>query len=104
MMTPCARPDVGRAARMERAMVYINSTNKELIFDAIRAMYTNIARDPARGYHVPTGAEACRLVGYPAEQIALLPTQAVESFAGVGYPFAANVIRKGDTVLDIGSG
>jgi SAM-dependent methyltransferase/TusA-related sulfurtransferase len=28
----------------------------------------------------------------------------VESFAGVGYPFAANVIRAGDTVLDIGSG
>jgi SAM-dependent methyltransferase/TusA-related sulfurtransferase len=28
----------------------------------------------------------------------------VESFAGVGYPFAANVISAGDTVLDIGSG
>src|SRR5258705_8790195 len=89
---------------MERAMVYINSTKKELIFDAIRAMYTDIARDPARGYHVPTGAEACKFVGYPTEQLLRLPTCAVESFAGVGYPFAANVIRKGDTVLDIGSG
>ena len=36
--------------------------------------------------------------------IARLPACAVESFAGVGYPFAANVIRAGDTVLDIGSG
>jgi len=89
---------------MERAMVYINSTKKELIFDAIRAMYTDIARDPARGYHVPTGQEACKFVGYPTEQLLRLPTCAVESFAGVGYPFAANVIRKGDTVLDIGSG
>ena len=29
---------------------------------------------------------------------------AVESFAGVAYPFASNVIGEGDTVLDIGSG
>ena len=43
-------------------------------------------------------------VGYPAEQLVGVPATAVESFAGVGYPFAANVIRAGDTVLDIGSG
>src|SRR5438477_642260 len=29
---------------------------------------------------------------------------AVESFAGVAYPFASNVIGEGDIVLDIGSG
>jgi ubiquinone/menaquinone biosynthesis C-methylase UbiE len=42
--------------------------------------------------------------GYPAEDLELLPPSAVESFAGVGYPFAARVIRHGDVVLDIGSG
>jgi arsenite methyltransferase len=98
-----ARPPSG-LLRMERAMVYINSTNKELIFDVIRAMYSDIARDPTRGYHVPTGEAACTFVGYPTEQLARLPSCAVESFAGVGYPFAANVIRSGDIVLDIGSG
>jgi len=85
-------------------MVYVRSANRELIFSAIRAMYTDIARDPARGYHVPVGPAACALVGYPAEQVGRVPAVAVESFAGVGYPFAANVIRTGDTVLDIGSG
>src|SRR5437660_18036 len=85
-------------------MVYITSQNRNLILDAIRAMYTNIACDPARGYHVPTGNTACMFVGYPAEQLVGLPASAVESFAGVGYPFAANVMRAGDTVLDIGSG
>jgi ubiquinone/menaquinone biosynthesis C-methylase UbiE len=34
----------------------------------------------------------------------MLPASAVESFAGVGYPFAADVIRRGDVVIDIGSG
>ena len=83
-------------------MVYITSKNRDLIFDAIRAMYTGIAREPARGYHVPTGNPACTFVGYPAEQLAGLPASAVESFAGVGYPFVANVMRAGDTVLDVG--
>ena len=85
-------------------MVYTSSANRDVIFDAVRAMYADIARYPARGYHVPTGRTACTFVGYPDEQLARLPKSAVESFAGVGYPFAANVIRPGDTVLDIGSG
>src|SRR3981081_3270830 len=85
-------------------MVYIPSANKHVIFDAVRAMYTDVARHPERGYHFPTGLAACAFVGYPSEQVARLPACAVESFAGVGYPFAANVIRAGDTVLDIGSG
>src|SRR6185295_4585199 len=84
--------------------VYINGAKRELIFDAIRSMYTDVAEHPARGYHVPIGHAACTLVGYPAAQLSRLPPSAVESFAGVGFPFAANVIRSGDTVLDIGSG
>jgi SAM-dependent methyltransferase/TusA-related sulfurtransferase len=85
-------------------MVYIASTKKNVIFEAVRAMYTDVARDPARGYHFPTGHAACTFVGYPDDELGRLLPAAVESFAGVGYPFAANVIRAGDTVLDIGSG
>jgi SAM-dependent methyltransferase len=33
-----------------------------------------------------------------------VPAAALESFAGVGFPFLAGVIRDGDVVLDIGSG
>jgi SAM-dependent methyltransferase/TusA-related sulfurtransferase len=85
-------------------MVYVASGKRDLIFEAVRAMYTDVARHPDRSYHFPTGAAACEFVGYPPERIDRLPASAVESFAGVGYPFAANVIRQGDTVLDIGSG
>ena len=85
-------------------MVYVASGKREQILDAVRAMYTDVARDPGRGYHIPVGRAACVLVGYSGVQFDQLPASAVESFAGVGYPFAANVIRPGDTVLDIGSG
>lgn len=85
-------------------MVAILSNEREVIFDAVRRMYADVARMPDREFHFPTGRRACEILGYPAEQLDRLPPAAVESFAGVGYPFAADVIRAGDTVLDIGSG
>jgi arsenite methyltransferase len=85
-------------------MVAILSNQREVIFEAVRRMYTEVAVAPGREFHFPTGRRACEFVGYPAQELALLPMSAIESFAGVGYPFAAGVMRQGDTVLDIGSG
>jgi SAM-dependent methyltransferase len=80
------------------------SDKKEFIFKAVEEMYTDVASRPGAVFHFPTGRLACLFVGYPADQLDCLPAEATESFAGVGYPFAANVIREGDAVLDIGSG
>lgn len=85
-------------------MVAIVSDKREFILRAVAEMYTDVAEHPLKGFHFPTGRLACLFVGYPAEQLDLLPAAATESFAGVGYPFAANVIREGDRVLDVGSG
>lgn len=85
-------------------MVVITANQRDIIFDAVRTMYTEVATRPEQEFHFPTGRAACEFVGYPAEDLALLPDRAVESFAGVGYPFAARVIEPGDVVLDIGSG
>jgi arsenite methyltransferase len=85
-------------------VVAILSQERDVIFDAVRRMYTDVARMPDHEFHFPTGRRACEILGYPAEQLDRLPAAAVESFAGVGYPFAAGMIRRGDTVLDIGSG
>lgn len=85
-------------------MVAIVSDKREFIFRAVAEMYTDVARHPLKGFHFPTGRLACLFVGYPAAQLDRLPATAVESFAGVGYPFAVGAIREGDTVLDIGSG
>lgn len=80
------------------------SNNKEYIFKAVDEMYTDVASHPDTVFHFPTGRSACLFVGYPVSQLDALPAEATESFAGVGYPFAADVIRPGDAVLDIGSG
>jgi SAM-dependent methyltransferase len=80
------------------------SDKKEFIFKAVEEMYTDVASRPGAMFHFPTGRLACLFVGYPADQLDCLPEEATESFAGVGYPFAAGVIRQGDAVLDVGSG
>lgn len=85
-------------------MVVVTSNERDVIFDAVRAMYTSVADRPEEEYHFPTGRPACEYVGYPARQLDRLPAAALESFAGVGYPFAAEVIEPGDVILDVGSG
>ncbi|MBI4547080.1 MAG: methyltransferase domain-containing protein, partial [Ignavibacteriae bacterium] len=84
------------------------TTNKEelreRILSAVQEMYAEVASCPTRGFHFPTGRTACEYVGYPEDELDAIPASAVESFAGVGYPFKANVIRRGDIVLDVGSG
>ncbi|MGQ0813064.1 MAG: methyltransferase domain-containing protein [Gemmatimonadota bacterium] len=85
-------------------MVVVTSLQRDVIFDAVRSMYTEVAGSPEKQFHFPTGRSACVWVGYPESELERVPARAVESFAGVGYPFAANVICAGDVVLDIGSG
>lgn len=85
-------------------MVAILGYSRDQILAAVKGMYSEVASSPGAPFHFPVGREACRLVGYPAEELDTLPDAAVESFAGVGYPFRAGAIRHGDTVLDIGSG
>jgi SAM-dependent methyltransferase len=74
------------------------------ILDAVRQMYEDVAVCPTKEFHFPTGRNACIYVGYPADELDTIPASAVESFAGVGYPFLADGIEPGDTVVDIGSG
>jgi arsenite methyltransferase len=77
---------------------------RERIFTAVQEMYTEVASFPGKTFHFPTGRWACEFVGYPDNELDTIPYTAIESFAGVGYPFRANIICPGDRILDIGSG
>ncbi|HXF54435.1 MAG TPA: methyltransferase domain-containing protein [Hyphomicrobiaceae bacterium] len=85
-------------------MVAIVGFDKEQILSAVRQMYREVATAPSKQFHFPTGRTACLYVGYPESLIEGVPASALESFAGVGCPFAAGLIRPGDVVLDVGSG
>lgn len=85
-------------------MVAITKFGRDEIFTAVKKMYTDVANKPETKFHFPTGRSICEILGYPANQLDAIPDTAYESFAGVGYPFRCTVIKKGDVVLDIGSG
>lgn len=85
-------------------MVAVLGFSKEEIREAVKDMYTIVAEEPQTPLHFPTGRRACLQAGYSQSQIDQLPEEVVESFAGVGCPFRADIIKPGQTVLDIGSG
>lgn len=71
---------------------------------AIQHEYEDVAACPAKGFHFHVGRLLADRLGYPAEAVGALPDAAVESFAGVGNPFALGALRPGETVVDLGSG
>ncbi|MDH4070431.1 MAG: methyltransferase domain-containing protein [Ignavibacteria bacterium] len=77
---------------------------RERIINAVQDLYAEVACKPSKEFHFPTGRPACEYVGYPTSELDRIPETALESFAGVGYPFAAEVLESGMTILDIGSG
>ncbi len=85
-------------------MVAILGFSREKVIAAVQEMYTAVATAPGSRFHFPVGRDACLKVGYPPEVLEGLPEAALESFAGVGYPFRAAAVRSGQAVLDIGSG
>ncbi|HET9949245.1 MAG TPA: hypothetical protein VFQ22_10015 [Longimicrobiales bacterium] len=73
----------------------IGALQRDVIVDAVKRMYSEVARSPERGFHFPTGRSACDYVGYPVDDLDTLPARTLASFAGVACPFAAGVIRPG---------
>ncbi len=71
---------------------------------AIQDEYTDVAACPMKGFHFHTGRLLADRLGYPSKRVATLPDAAVESFAGVGNPFAWGEPDPGETVLDMGAG
>jgi SAM-dependent methyltransferase len=71
---------------------------------AIKEEYAEVAACPLKGFHFHTGRFLAARLGYPADRVDALPEPVVESFAGVGNPFAWGEPTPGETVLDLGSG
>jgi SAM-dependent methyltransferase len=76
----------------------------EVLRREVQHKYTEVAESPEHTFHFHHGRPLAEMLGYPMDKVDTMPAQAVESFAGVGNPFALGPIQTGDTVLDVGSG
>lgn len=70
----------------------------------VRGKYRDVALDPGAQHHFHTGRFLARHLGYPGEWVDEVPEPVIESFAGVGDPFALRPLDPGDRVIDVGSG
>jgi arsenite methyltransferase len=71
----------------------------------IQNVYSEVARDPKKGYHFHTGPEyAVERLGYEQARLAALPDSITAAFAGVGNPLSMGLPPSGATVTDIGAG
>jgi SAM-dependent methyltransferase len=70
----------------------------------VQQMYRQVAEQPHGSYHFEMGRPLAQRLGYPTELLDAVPTEALESFAGVGYFFDLAELHAGQHILDLGSG
>jgi SAM-dependent methyltransferase len=78
--------------------------DREQLRRQISEKYTDVAREPEKGFHFHTGRPLAMMLGYDAADVDRLPSSTVESFAGTGNPFSMGALHRGEAVLDIGCG
>lgn len=76
----------------------------EAIRTAIRKKYAAVAASAEGFFRYPVGRAGAELLGYDLELLAEMPDELLQSFCGVGNPFAIETIETGRTILDIGCG
>ncbi|MDQ3217512.1 MAG: methyltransferase domain-containing protein [Actinomycetota bacterium] len=70
----------------------------------VQEKYREVAADPTGEYHFHTGREHALRMGYPEFPLNQLPDEATGAFAGVANPFYWGLPKRGERVLDLGSG
>lgn len=72
--------------------------------ETMRALYIELALNPAKDFGWAKGKENARALGYDPTWLKWLPAPMWESTAAVGNPFSLGPIGQGETVVDLGCG
>jgi len=78
--------------------------DREAIQQAIRKKYTGVAFRAAGYFSYPVGRAGAEFLKYDPVLLAEIPEPQLQSFCGVGNPFAIQTIPVGSAVVDIGCG
>src|SRR5882762_3619708 len=79
----------------------IDTTARE---QKVKAMYRDVALDPQGEFHFEMGRALAERLGYAPADLDTIPSETIDSFAGVGYYFDLAHLKPGETVVDLGSG
>lgn len=70
----------------------------------VKAMYRSVAENPKGEFHFEMGRAMAERLGYAPADLDRIPAESIESFAGVGHYFHLADLKRGETVIDLGSG
>jgi len=70
----------------------------------VKHMYREVAEHPDGDFHFELGEQVALRVGYDPDRLSDVPSEAVDSFAGVGFFFDLAGLEPGEVVVDLGSG
>src|SRR5438477_12836188 len=76
----------------------------EVLRDEIQKTYTEVSTDPQEEFIFPTGRGWAQDLHYPEPELARVPYESVESFAGVANPWVHGRVAPGQIVPHVGCG
>jgi SAM-dependent methyltransferase len=82
----------------------IANVNTSELESKVKEMYRDVAQNPHGEFHFEMGRVMAERLGYSPADLDCIPSEAIDSFAGVGYFFDLAELKPGETVLDLGSG
>jgi ubiquinone/menaquinone biosynthesis C-methylase UbiE len=91
----------GRPMSAQPNAARVNSAELET---KVKAMYRDVAENPHGEFHFEMGRALAERLGYPPADLDAVPSDAIDSFAGVGYYFDLADLKAGEAVVDLGSG
>jgi arsenite methyltransferase len=82
----------------------VTSIDVDSLRDKVKEMYKAVAEEPQGTFHFEMGYDLAARLGYPTRDLDEVPSEAIESFAGVGHHLGLADLQVGDRVVDLGSG
>jgi ubiquinone/menaquinone biosynthesis C-methylase UbiE len=70
----------------------------------VKSMYSDVATHPHGEFHFEMGRGMAERLGYAPADLDRVPSEAIDSFAGVGHFFHLASLEPGEQVVDLGSG
>jgi arsenite methyltransferase len=89
---------------MTTAQVGTRSLDVAALETKVKAMYRSVALEPEGDFHFEMGRAMAERLGYVPTELDVIPSAAIDSFAGVGYYFDLAKLQPEERVVDLGSG
>jgi ubiquinone/menaquinone biosynthesis C-methylase UbiE len=80
------------------------TVDRAALEDKVKSMYSDVAANPHGEFHFEMGRAMAERLGYTAAELDRIPSDAIDSFAGVGHFFHLAALSPGEHVVDLGSG